>query len=71
MVRPDGPLAALWPTSLRTDPDGTLILRWLGAGRHTLLIGEGEERREVVVRPAAWADLRAAVERIVTPVAGP
>ena len=70
LVRPGGPLAALWPTSLRTDPDGTLSLRGLEAGGHTLLIGEGKERREVVVRPAARADLRTADERIVMSAAG-
>ena len=73
LVRPDGPLASLWPTSLRTDPDGTLTLRGLEAGRHTLLVGDGKEkeRREVVVRPAITTDPRAAVERIVVPESGP
>ncbi len=45
LVRPEGPLASLWPASLRTDPTGTLSLRGLESGRHTLLIGDGKERR--------------------------
>ena len=71
LVRPEGPLASLWPASLRTDPAGTLTLRGLEAGRHTLLIGDGKERREIVVRAAGESENRPAVERIVVPRAGP
>ena len=56
LVRPEGPLASLWPSSLRTDPAGTLTLRGLEAGRHTLLIGEGKEHREIVVRAAGESE---------------
>ena len=66
LVRPQGPLASLWPSSLRTDPDGTLTLRGLEAGRHTILIGDGKERREIEV-PAAGGKARPTVERIVVP----
>ena len=67
LVRPEGPLASLWPAGLRTDPAGTLTLRGLEAGRHTLLIGEGKERREIVVPAAGESEARPAVERIVVP----
>jgi protocatechuate 3,4-dioxygenase beta subunit len=71
LVRPEGPLAALWPASLRTGPDGTLTLRGLEAGRHTILVGEEKERREVVVPADDGADSKAVVERIVVPRTGP
>ncbi len=67
LVRPEGPLASLWPAGLRTDPAGTLTLRGLEAGRHTLLIGDGKERREIVVPAAGESETRPAVERIVVP----
>ena len=67
LVRPQGPLASLWPPSLRTDPDGTLTLRGLEAGRHTFVVGEDQQRREIVVPAADGVASRPVVERIVVP----
>jgi hypothetical protein len=67
LVRPEGPLASLWPTSLRTGPDGTLTLRGLEAGRHTLFIGEEKARREIAVTMADGVATSPVVERIVVP----
>ncbi len=70
LVRPAGPLASLWPTAVHTGPDGTLTLRGLEAGRHAILVGEGKERREVVVPAADGAEGGPVVERIVVPRVG-
>ncbi len=67
LVRPAGPLTALWPANLRTDADGTLTLRGLEAGRHAILVGEAKDRREVTVPAADGADAGPVVERIVVP----
>lgn len=71
LVRPQGPLASLWPASLLTDPGGILTLRGLESGRHTLLVGEEKERHEIVVPAADGAETRPATERIVVPRAAP
>jgi hypothetical protein len=42
----------------------------LEAGRHTILVGDHQERREVVVPAAEWAETESVVERIVVPRAG-
>jgi hypothetical protein len=52
---------------VHTRPDGTLTLRGLEAGRHTILVGEVEERREVMVPAADGAEAQPVVERIVVP----
>jgi hypothetical protein len=74
LVRPEGPLASLWPEGLRTGPDGTLELRGLEAGRHTIFIGEMKEQHEITV-PAGGAAVgtqaRPPVKQIVVPRAGP
>jgi hypothetical protein len=67
LVRTDGPLASLWPVSLRAGPDGTLTVRGLEAGRHTILVGDGKERREIAVPAADDAEAGPVVERIVVP----
>ena len=36
LIRPAGPLAALWPESFRTDAAGLLTIRGLEPGRHVL-----------------------------------
>jgi hypothetical protein len=71
LVRPEGPLASLWPASLRTGPDGTLTLPGLEAGRHAILVGQEKERREVVIPAADGAEVEPAVERIVVSRAAP
>ena len=46
LARPEGPLAALWPRSIRTDGAGTATLGGLEAGSHAILIdGEPAPRR--------------------------
>jgi hypothetical protein len=65
LVRPEGPLDSLWPSGIRTGPDGTLTLRGLEAGRHAILVGEEKERREVVLPAADGAEAEPVVERIV------
>jgi hypothetical protein len=67
LVRPEGPLGSLWPSSLRTGPDGTLILRGLEAGRHTILVGEEKQRREVAIPAADGAEAEPVVVRLVAP----
>ena len=71
LIRPEGPLASLWPASLRTDPGGILTLRGLESGRHVLLIGVEKERHEIVVPAADGAEALPAAERIVVPRAAP
>ena len=71
LVRPEGPLASLWPASLRTDPDGTLTLRgWKRAGTRSSSAIE-KERHEIAVRAADGAETLPAAERIVVPRAAP
>jgi hypothetical protein len=67
LVRPDGPLASLWPATLHTGPGGILTLRGLEAGRHSLLIGEAKEPHEIAVPAAGAAAAAAIVARIVVP----
>ena len=55
-VRPEGPLAGLWPAAFRTDASGTVVFRGLEAGTHRLLIDGRPVRQELRVgipdRPA-------------------
>jgi hypothetical protein len=67
LVRPQGPLASLWPAILHTGTDGVLTLRGLEAGRHTVLIGDEKRRHEIAVPAADEAPARPVVERIVVP----
>ena len=67
LVRPEGPLAALWPATLRTGPDGVLTLRGLEVGGHSLLIGENKERHEFAVPAADGAATGPVVRRVVVP----
>ena len=67
LVRPDGPLASLWPATLHTGPDGILTLRGLEVGRHALLIGEAKERHEIKIPLAGGAATGPVVERVVVP----
>jgi hypothetical protein len=71
LIRPEGPLASLWPASLLTDSGGILTLRGLESGRHTLLVGVEKERHEIVVPAADGAKTLPAAERIVVPRAAP
>jgi hypothetical protein len=41
VLRPDGPLSGSWPEGLRTDLEGSIILRGLEAGTHQVAV-EGE-----------------------------
>jgi hypothetical protein len=52
---------------LHTGSDGVLTIRGLEAGRHTIRIGVGEERREIVVPAAGGVSNPPVVERIVVP----
>jgi hypothetical protein len=46
LMRPDGPLATLWPTDFHTDAAGQLTLRGLEAGSHSIrLDGDPTPRR--------------------------
>lgn len=51
-VRPEGPLAGLWPSAFRTDPSGTVVIRGLEAGTHRLLIDGQPARQEIRVGKA-------------------
>ena len=56
-LRPEGPLAGLWPAAFRTDASGTVVFRGLEEGTHRLLIDGRPVRQELrvgkAVRPAA------------------
>lgn len=52
-IRPDGPLASLWPSSFRTDAAGRALILGLEAGPHAVRI-DGETRpREVLIGAAS------------------
>ncbi|MEJ7639426.1 MAG: hypothetical protein WKF75_15980 [Singulisphaera sp.] len=52
-IRPDGPLASLWPSRYRTDAAGRALILGLEAGPHTVRI-DGETRpREVRIGAAS------------------
>jgi hypothetical protein len=67
LLRPQGPLASLWPAILHTGTGGILTLRGLEAGRHAVLIGDEKRRHEIAVPAADEAPVRPVVERIVVP----
>jgi hypothetical protein len=56
-LRPEGPLAGLWPAAFCTDASGTVVFRGLEEGTHRLLIDGRPVRQELRVgkadRPAA------------------
>lgn len=58
LARPEGPLAELWPSTLRTDTAGRLTLWGLEAGTHSLRI-DGETNPRKIEAPAAGGVARA------------
>ena len=68
LARPDGPLAALWPTTFRTDAAGLLVLRGLAAGKHVVSVAGSPDKDAFQVRPAPAPPV---VTRIIARRPGP